>query len=42
MNNLCADIILGLDFMKMHDGVQFNLRRRKNLLQIDLAKQFVL
>jgi len=38
MDNLCADIILGLDFMKMHDGVQFNLRGRKNLLQIDFGK----
>jgi len=38
MDNLCADIILGLDFMKMHDGVQFNLPGCKNLLQIDFGK----
>ena len=35
MNHLCADVILGLDFMKMHKEVQFNLHGPNAPLRID-------
>ena len=35
INELCADVILGLDFIKMHKEVQFNLHGPNKPLRID-------
>ena len=35
MDNLCADVILGLDFMKEHEEVRFKLHGNKSLLEVD-------
>ena len=35
MNHLCADVILGMDFIKMRNEVQFNLRGPNTPLRID-------
>ena len=35
MNKLCADLILGLDFMKLKKGDQFIFLGEKNLFQYD-------
>ena len=34
MNQLCADVILGLDFMKMHKEVQFKLHGPNRFIRI--------
>ena len=35
MDKLCADVTLGLDFMKLHKGVQFMFHGDKSLFQLD-------
>ena len=35
IDNLCADVILGLDFMKEHEEVRFKLHGNKSLLEVD-------
>ena len=35
VDKLCADVILGLDFMKLHKGVHFNLHGHKSVLQVN-------
>ena len=35
MDNLCTDVILGLDFTKEHEEVRFKLHSNKSLLEVD-------
>ena len=35
MNNLCSDVILGLDFMKLHSKVNFEINGSKSAVSID-------
>ena len=35
MDKLCADIILGHDFIKLHKGVHFIIHENKSLFQFD-------
>ena len=38
VDKLCADVILGLDFMKLHEGVHFNLHGHISVLQVNLGR----
>ena len=38
VDKLCAHVILGLDFMKLHEEVHFNLHGQKNVLQVNPGK----
>ena len=35
MKNLCANVILGLDFMKLHSKVNFEMNGSKSAISID-------
>ena len=35
MKNLCSDVILGLDFMKLHSKVNFEMNGSKSAISID-------
>ena len=35
MDYLCADVILGLDFMKEHEEVRFKVHVNKSQLEVD-------
>ena len=35
VDKLCADVILGRDFMKLHEGVHFNQQGHKSVLQVN-------